>query len=341
MRLCKMSALLTILVGCAAQKSDSEYTPRVKSPTYAAAGPVVCVDEAHNNSHTATGLYKPFAQLLESDGFRVQRSNILLDRGVPAECAVYVSVNGAGGKTYKLFGLNLPTKSRERRHLSAFTGQEIDSLRAWVERGGSMLLVADHHPYGAAASAGSAAFGVEMSTGFTESTNFDPATPYDHSRLVFSTENRLLGIHPIISGRGDAERVQRVVTFTGQSLLSAHGTPLLLLGDSAIDYTEINGKLESQRAKGNAQAIATSVGRGRVVVLGEAAMLTAQVDDRGTIRNADDSRQRTVRAQPHALARSVVLACRLTPELDGLWAILTVARDICIVVASSPKNACV
>ena len=290
MRLCKMRALrfengllagLTIVAGCAAQKADSAYTPSVARPSYTAAGPVVCIDEAHNNSHTATGLYKPFAQLLESDGFRIQQSTIRLDRGVPHECSVYVSVNGAGGKTYKLFGLNLPTKSRERRHLSAFTRQEIDSLRSWVERGGNMLLVADHHPYGAAASALSAAFGVDMSTGFTESSNFDPATPYDHSRLVFSTENGLLGIHPIISGRGDAERVQSVVTFTGQSLRSAHGTPLLLLGDSAVDYIEVNGKLESRPAFGNAQAIAISVGRGRVVVLGEAATLTAQIDDRG------------------------------------------------------------
>ena len=36
------------------------------------AGPLVCVDEAHNNYHTANGRYRPFADLLRGDGYWVE-----------------------------------------------------------------------------------------------------------------------------------------------------------------------------------------------------------------------------------------------------------------------------
>lgn len=273
--------LLSALTGCAGQKADPEFNPHVDHPAYAANGPRVCIDEAHNNSHTASGLYRPFAELLEKDGYRVQRLKSTVKDGVAPSCAVLVVVNAAGGKTYRLFGLNLPTKSRQHRHESAFTRPEIDSVRQWVERGGSLLLVADHYPFGSAASALANALGVDMSGGFSEAANVDPAHPRDRSRLVFSRENSLLADHPITNGRSARERVSRVVTFTGQSLRSTPGTALLTLGDSATDYVHVGSQLEARSATGRSQAVVLGIGRGRVVVMGEAAALTAQVDDRG------------------------------------------------------------
>ena len=266
---------------CAAQKVDRAYTPNVAHPAYAGDGPVVCMDEAHNNSHTAPGLYRPFADLLEMDGFRVQPLESNLLKGVPRECRVFVTVNAAGGKTYKLLGWNLPTKSREHRHESAFTAAEIDTILRWVHRGGSVLLVADHYPYGAAASALGKALAVAMSGGFTEASNVDSAQPRDRSRLAYSRENGLLRDHPITNGRSAEERVRRVVTFTGQSLTSSSGTPLLVLGDSAVDFVPPGPTFQARPATGHAQAIALDIGKGRVVVMAEAAALTAQVDDRG------------------------------------------------------------
>ncbi len=274
-------ACMTLSIGCAGQKADDTYTPQVNHPAYAANGPSVCIDEAHNNSHTAAGLYHPFAELLEKDGYKVRRLQSDVRAGIPSSCAAIVVVNAAGGKTYKLFGLNLPTKSREHRAESAFTPQEIDTLRGWIERGGSLLLVADHHPFGSAASALAKALGVEMSGGFTEAANVDPAHPHDRSRLIYSETNHLLGDHPIIRGRTPDEKITSVVTFTGQSLSSSTGTPLLILGDSAMDFLPAEPIMKSQPATGRSQAVALESGRGRVVVMGEAAALTAQVDDRG------------------------------------------------------------
>lgn len=36
-------------------------------------GPLVLIDESHNNFHTAVGTYKPFATRIERDGYVVKR----------------------------------------------------------------------------------------------------------------------------------------------------------------------------------------------------------------------------------------------------------------------------
>ena len=140
-----------------------------------------------------------------------------------------------------------------------------------VEQGGALLLIADHAPFGQAAEALAAAFGVRMNKGFVEVPN-ERSDP-----LLFSSENGRLGDHPIISGDGDETRVRRVMTFTGQSL---DGPPeasvLLRLPDSAVEYVPSGSELAPVRA-GKAQGLVLTWGRGRLVVLGEAAMLTAQI----------------------------------------------------------------
>jgi hypothetical protein len=70
-----------------------------------------------------------------------------------------------------------------------------------------------------------------------------------------------------------------VTTFVGQSLRGpSDGTALLKLADTAMDLLPDR---RSVSAAGGAQAIALTVGKGRVVVFGEAAALTAQVSIRG------------------------------------------------------------
>ena len=95
--------------------------------------------------------------------------------------------------------------------------------------------------------------------------------------LLFSRGNGLLGDHPIISGGSAGLAVKRVMTFTGQSLDGPPEAAILLrLPDSAIEYVPPGPELRPQPA-GKAQGLALEWGQGRVVVLGEAGMLTAQV----------------------------------------------------------------
>jgi hypothetical protein len=53
------------------QLADPDFKPTIEKPAYVNTHPVVVLDEAHANFHTASGRYKPFADLLQADGYRV------------------------------------------------------------------------------------------------------------------------------------------------------------------------------------------------------------------------------------------------------------------------------
>jgi hypothetical protein len=177
----------------------------------------------------------------------------------------------------------------------AYSEAEAAVIEGWVRAGGSLLLITDHWPYGPAVSSLARRFDVAIGTGLVEDTaNHDP----DHgdSHLVFSQENGLLRDHPIIRGRSPAERVQRVLTFTGTSLEGAvAAVPFLALSDAATErppgppsVERVGGDVRVSMeygapasAAGRAQGIALEVEAGRVVVLGEAGMLRAQRERNG------------------------------------------------------------
>ncbi|HLJ10395.1 MAG TPA: hypothetical protein VKU82_04365 [Planctomycetaceae bacterium] len=77
-----------------------------------------------------------------------------------------------------------------------------------------------------------------------------------------------------MKGREKSEQVDHVLTFTGQSLKGPPGgVALLKFADTARD----RGPGKDVSAAGRAQGLALQYGRGRVVVMGEAAQLSAQV----------------------------------------------------------------
>jgi hypothetical protein len=95
--------------------------------------------------------------------------------------------------------------------------------------------------------------------------------------LIFSRENKLLASHPITEGRNEKERVNLVRSFTGQSLKGPEGSAaILILSNTATDHPSFSAET-STSAAGRTQAVAFKFGKGRVVVQGEAAMLSAQI----------------------------------------------------------------
>src|ERR1700730_14821022 len=103
--------------------------------------------------------------------------------------------------------------------------------------------------------------------------------PNNSGFIVYSRENGLLLDHPITQGRNDGERIGRVIAFTGQSLKGPEGSGVFLkLADSAVDKIPAPGKDVS--AGGRAQGITLRFGKGRVVALGEPAMISAQISGR-------------------------------------------------------------
>jgi hypothetical protein len=292
------------------QAADDSYIPRVAAPAFSGRGrPEVLIDEAHYNVHTAGGTYAPFAALLRRDGFWVRsgRSPLslsALDRdGDGRRILVIANALGWRGALQLAFGSGRLERVM-RLTDSALSAREIVETEAWVRSGGSLLLVADHTPAGEAARPLAAAFGVQMTTWWAEDEQHHDAVTRNPGFLVFSRANGLLEDHPIASGRYESEAVQRVMTFTGQALRApSGGVSILTLSSTAREYPYRRSReREGRSAAGLSQAVALEHGAGRVVVLGEAAMLTAQTaraDDRATLRfgmnRADnDNRQFTL-----------------------------------------------
>ena len=255
------------------QRADYGWDPAVARPAFSSEHPRVVIDQAHSNASTAgfTGRYWPLARLLRADGCRVRKGTDPFSLQRLNGIDVLVIANARGAPKPQIFGVNLPVRTSKKSDDPAFTPEEIQAVRTWVEHGGALLLIADHAPMGAASEALAAAFGVKMHKGFVE-------VPGELSDpLLFSKDNGRLGDHPILAGDGPGTEVRRVMTFTGQSLDGPPGaTALLRLPDSAIEYIPAQPEFRQERA-GATQGLAFEQGRGRVVVLGEAAMLTAQV----------------------------------------------------------------
>jgi hypothetical protein len=249
----------------AQQQADPEFNTSVARPAYKKDGPRVMFDEAHHNFHTSDGRYKPFVDLLLNDGYNVVRNRLPFAKSRLSGFKILVIANALGAEEDDDKGADS----------SAFTEEEIAIVADWVKDGGDLLLIADHAPFGGAAMALSKRFGVNMTAGYT----FDPENSVagSPSQLIFSRENKLLNTHPITEGRGEDERLKLVRSFTGQALKGPDGSiAILKLADSAYDSPRFDSGL-SVSVAGWAQAVALKFGKGRVVVQGEAAMLSAQI----------------------------------------------------------------
>jgi hypothetical protein len=251
------------------QRPDPHFDPRIPVPAYPSAPgapgrhPRVVIDEAHRNFHTAGGRYRPFAELLRSDGYAVSSNQHALGAEALNDIDVLVIANAMG--------------PGEHEGGPAFTPDEDAAVAGWVRSGGALFLIADHAPFGSAAARLAARFGVTMHLRFARDDDFHDG--WDSERLEFSRTNRLLADNAITRGRSASERVNRVVTFTGQSLSGPpDALPLLRLSDGAYDWESREVRYP---ATGHVQALALIAGSGRVVVSGEAALFTAQIDPLG------------------------------------------------------------
>jgi hypothetical protein len=255
-----VAGVLFVPPASAQQVVDLTYDTRVAAPAYPKGGPRVLIDEAHRNFHTAGGRYKPFADLITADGFQVTAGTAPFSAATLAAGQIVVISNARG----------------EPPDTPAFTDAECDAVRDWVRAGGSLLLIADHAPMGSAAAALAQRFGVQMSATSTLDDKNYFVDRGNRGFIVYTRESGGIADHPITSGRNAGERLQKVMTFTGQSLKGPEGSVALLrLADSARDRVA-GSETETTSAAGRAQAIALTFGRGRVVVLGEAGMLSAQ-----------------------------------------------------------------
>lgn len=248
----------TLAIGSPASAQPQVVNPdadvRVAVPAWPAGmGPRVAVDEGHRNFHTVGGRYAPFAALLRNDGYRVGPIRRSFGRRDLAAVDVLVIANASA-----------PDGER-----SAFRQEEIAEVRRWVRRGGSLLLIADHAPFAGAAYQLARAFGVTFRDAYAVSTG---RAGHD----IFRHDSGLAD-HPITrGGRGDGA-VTAVRTFTGSAFAAPNADPLLTLTPEFSLFPGPSTTGPRAPAAGLYQGAALRFGRGRVVVMGEAAMFTSQL----------------------------------------------------------------
>lgn len=258
-----------------AAPGELAYRGTVTAPAWTAGGPAVLVDNAHWNAATTARGLVAFAGLLQADGYTVlaganaARAETLKDARV-AVIANPLGLSGMARRAARGAGLD---------HLAMFDdeallGQEIDTTVQWIENGGSLLLAVDEDPIARGSVALAASLGVTLHRGLV--IDLGHSEPRFPERLVFSRENGLIGTHPIVEASGDLPAVNRVVTFGGQALTPPQGAAsLLVFSPSAVSVARKGDPATSGTPVGGlAQAVAFERGRGRVVVLGDVALLT-------------------------------------------------------------------
>lgn len=261
-------ALCLVPPALAQQVPDTTFAPPVPSPAFApGTGPVVLIDEGHRNFHTLGGRFAPFARLLARDGFVPRPHAGCFTRSALDSARVLVVANALAERN---------VEDWNRPVMSAFDSAEVRAVEGWVRDGGSLLLVADHMPFGGAADELAAAFGVLLTDGFAQDAG-------GQMNFRLRRSDGLLRGHPITDGRGPDERVDSVTVFTGEAFRAAMPVDTLLLmppggvvllPEVAWQFSPLTPQL---RADGMLVGAALRHGRGRVVVFGEAAMLTAQL----------------------------------------------------------------
>ncbi len=277
-----------MLWGCAQaqQIGDPRFNPQIDNPAYPAGhGPKVLIDGAHNNFHTAEGRYRPFAELLDKDGYRVVPLKEEFRSDLLQKCDILVIANALHRSNTRSWTLPTP---------SAFTGDEIAAVERWVKDGGALLLIADHMPFPGAARGLAQVFGFTFNNGFA----FAPDGGARSTR--FSREDDSLKEHPITRGIAEDERIDFVVTFTGQAFQGPpEAEPLLVFGKScyslmpkrAWEFTKDTPKIS---IAGWFQGAVRKYGEGRVAVFGEAAAFTAQLAGPEKVKmgmNSPDAKQ--------------------------------------------------
>ena len=251
----------------AQQLGDTSFKPKNTIRTFATSqSPVVLLDEAHHNFHTMDGRYRPFVDILESDGYLVKKQTEKFTKTTLARADILIISNALHIKNVENW--DLP-------NYSAFSREEIEAVYQWVKGGGSLFLIADHMPFPKAAEDMAAIFGFQFNNGYVEELT--------NKAQLFAVNKGTLLAHPILKGTGIKEEITSVKSFTGQAFLSpANAKPLLVFGDSAMSYMpekswEFPADTPEISVEGWNQGATLEFDKGRIVIFGEAAMFTAQV----------------------------------------------------------------
>lgn len=252
---------------------DKLYNPEFTPEYEQGKGPDLYVDEAHANYHTASGLYKGFADILERDGYNVKPFTNTFTEQSLSNVKLLVISNAIHSKN---------SESWEQPIFSAFDEAEMQDLAKWVENGGSLFLIADHMPFSSSAKELASKFGFTFYGGTAMKKNGETKKIKGEVDLFYRSGNTLLK-NVITEGRNAGEYVDSIATFTGQAFeIPDSAQQILVFNNDYEQYSpKVHGQIEStekaQDIAGFSQGAFMNFGKGRIVVFGEAAMFTSQL----------------------------------------------------------------
>lgn len=281
----------------AQQVADTSFRFPIKDPAYKKGkGSVITLDEAHYNFHTLSGRYYSFGKLLEQDGYRMQSGAKSFTTSYLNGLDILVIANALPDTGEWI----LPTNS-------AFTDEEVDVLENWVASGGSLFLIADHMPFPGSVEKIGLAFGFNFINGF--------AMRKDDKPEVFSIQKKNLYANAITAGRNTDDKIDSIRLFTGQGFIAPSNATIISSLDDDYEILlpivawEFDDATPRMSGAGLVSGAYLEYGKGKIVVMGEAAMFSAQL--------AGPSQQKMGMNHPGA-AQNPQFLLNIIHWLDGL-----------------------
>lgn len=264
--------LVIVVIACfqslnlpAQQIPDTHFSVVIEKPAYERGkGTTVTLDEAHFNFHTLSGRYATFGKVLENDGYVLQPGLEKFSAGYLNKLQILVIANALADEG----AWSLPARK-------AFTKEEVGALHTWVKEGGRLFLIADHMPFPGTAADIASSFGFNFIDGY--------ALRLDDEDEIYSIRKGNLTINTITKGRRKSERIDSIMTFTGQGFLAPQEATVItsfeddfeiLLPQNAGEFIESTPRISGH---GFTNSAFMKYGKGKIVVMGEAAMFSAQL----------------------------------------------------------------
>lgn len=248
----------------AQQQPDTLFQFQFSDQTYSEENaPVIYIDESHNNLHTLSSGFAPFAKLASHDGYKMGR---------------YTANSDLNDIDYLVIANAINSKNQgnwQRPIYPAFEEEEIERIKSWVKDGGRLLLIADHMPFAGAANDLAKAFGFEFCDGFAQ------LSEKEKGRDAFTIQNNRLLQNSFTDGSLGTQ-VDKVISFAGSSFSipeKAIGIMKFMESDWCLKPEvawQFDENTEQVNLTDHYQGAVMNFGEGKIAVFGEAALFTAQ-----------------------------------------------------------------
>lgn len=264
------------------QIADPNFTPKNTTKRFEkATAPVISIDEAHYNFLTASGRYRPFAQVLESYGFIVTTNRKQFTSEQLNKAQVLVVANALDRRRTDW----MPPYGQ------ALNNQEVAALILWIKKGGSLLLIADHTPFPRVIDNLTKELGFKFSNGHVDNAIFRKSDQTLAKHLITaplyqSATTSYLPAYVPTQNSSDyfTAEISQIRTFGGSAFLPpSNATSLLTLADGkeALEPEvpfQINANTKKRSVGNWSQGAILEFGKGRIAVFAEGMMFSSQYD---------------------------------------------------------------